>query len=73
MKHGKKYTESKKSIEAQKQYDVREGLDLVLTTAKAKFDETIEASIRLGVDPRHIFEPVSSIVHREVPPARRSA
>ena len=53
MKHGKKYLESKKSIEAQKQYDVHEGLELVLTTAKAKFDETIEASVRLGVDPRH--------------------
>ena len=62
MKHGKKYTESKKSIEAQKQYDVREGLDLVLTTAKAKFDETIEASIRLGVDPRHADQQVRGAV-----------
>ena len=62
MKHGKKYTESRNSIEAQKQYDVREGLDLVLTTAKAKFDETIEASIRLGVDPRHADQQVRSTV-----------
>ena len=62
MKHGKKYTESKKSIEAQKQYDVREGLDLVLTTAKAKFDETIEASVRLGVDPRHADQQVRGAV-----------
>ena len=62
MKHGKKYTESKKNIEAQKQYDVREGLDLVLTTAKAKFDETIEASVRLGVDPRHADQQVRGAV-----------
>ena len=62
MKHGKKYTESKKNIEAQKQYDVREGLDLVLTTAKAKFDETIEASVRLGVDPRHADQQVRGTV-----------
>ncbi|HAX40826.1 MAG TPA: 50S ribosomal protein L1, partial [Clostridiales bacterium] len=62
MKHGKKYTESKNNIEAQKQYDVREGLDLVLTTAKAKFDETIEASVRLGVDPRHADQQVRGAV-----------
>ena len=62
MKHGKKYTESKKSIEAQKLYDVREGLDLILTTAKAKFDETIEASVRLGVDPRHADQQVRGAV-----------
>ena len=62
MKHGKKYTESKNSIESQKQYDVREGLDLVLTTAKAKFDETIEASVRLGVDPRHADQQVRGAV-----------
>ena len=62
MIHGKKYTESKKNIEAQKQYDVREGLDLVLTTAKAKFDETIEASVRLGVDPRHADQQVRGAV-----------
>ena len=47
MKQGKKYLDSKKSIESQKLYDVHEGLELVLTTAKAKFDETIEASVRL--------------------------
>ncbi len=62
MKHGKKYLESKKSIEAQKQYDVHEGLELVLTTAKAKFDETIEASVRLGVDPRHADQQVRGAV-----------
>ena len=62
MKHGKKYTESKKSIEAGKQYDVHEGLDLVLSTAKAKFDETVEVSIRLGVDSRHADQQVRGAV-----------
>ena len=62
MKRGKKYLQSKQSIDTARQYDVREGLDLVLTTAKAKFDETIEASIRLGVDPRHADQQVRGAV-----------
>ena len=53
MKHGKKYQDSVKSFDKQKLYDPREGLEAVLATAKAKFDETIEVSARLGVDPRH--------------------
>ena len=53
MKHGKKYLDSKKSFDTLKLFDVREGLETVLSTAKAKFDETIELSVRLGVDPRH--------------------
>ena len=62
MKHGKKYLESSKGIEKQRYYDVHEGLELVLTTAKAKFDETIEASVRLGVDPRHADQMVRGVV-----------
>ena len=62
MKHGKKYQDSVKAIEAQKLYDPREGLDTVLTTAKAKFDETIELSVRLGVDPRHADQQVRGAV-----------
>ncbi len=62
MYHGKKYPDSKKTIEPQKQYDVREGLDAVLATAKAKFDETIEVSVRLGVDPRHADQQVRGAV-----------
>ncbi len=62
MKHGKKYTESKKTIETTKLYDPQEGLDLVLTTAKAKFDETVEVSIRLGVDSRHADQQVRGAV-----------
>ncbi len=62
MKHGKKYLESKAAIDKTRQYDVREGLELVLSTAKANFDETIEASIRLGVDPRHADQQVRGAV-----------
>ncbi|MDO5112303.1 MAG: 50S ribosomal protein L1 [Clostridia bacterium] len=62
MKHGKKYQDSVKAIEAQKLYDPREGLDTVLATAKAKFDETIELSVRLGVDPRHADQQVRGAV-----------
>ena len=46
MKHGKKYQDSVKLIDKQKLYDPREGIEAVLSTAKAKFDETVEASIR---------------------------
>ena len=58
MKHGKKYQDSVKSFDKQKLYDPREGLEAVLATAKAKFDETIEVSARLGVDPRHADQQV---------------
>ena len=44
MKHGKKYQDSVKSFEKQKLYDPREGLEVVLSTAKAKFDETVAVS-----------------------------
>ena len=62
MKHGKKYQDSVKLIDRTKLYDVREGLELVIATGKAKFDETIEASIRLGVDPRHADQQVRGAV-----------
>ena len=62
MKHGKKYNASKASIENTKLYDPREGLELALSCAKAKFDETIEVSIRLGVDPRHADQQVRGAV-----------
>ena len=62
MKHGKKYIASKQTIDSTRQYDIREGIELVLSTAKAKFDETIEASIRLGVDPRHADQQVRGAV-----------
>ena len=53
MKHGKKYVDSCKTIEADKLYESTEALDLVCKNAKAKFDETVEVHIRLGVDSRH--------------------
>ena len=62
MKHGKNYLDSKKSYDTLKQFDVHEGLETVLSTAKAKFDETIEISVRLGVDPRHADQQVRGAV-----------
>ncbi|MDD2428433.1 MAG: 50S ribosomal protein L1 [Eubacteriales bacterium] len=62
MKHGKKYTDSLKLIDANKQYDPAEAISLVKQTGKAKFDETIELSIRLGVDPRHADQQVRGTV-----------
>lgn len=62
MKHGKKYNDSQKLIESGRLYDLDEGLELVQQTAKAKFDETIELSVRLGVDPRHADQQVRGAV-----------
>ena len=53
MKRGKKYVEAAKLVDRTVQYDPAEAIDLVKKTAVAKFDETIEAHIRLGVDGRH--------------------
>ena len=62
MKHGKKYMESCKAVDSTKQYDSVEALDLVCKNAKAKFDETVEAHIRLGVDSRHADQQVRGAV-----------
>ena len=62
MKKGKKYIESSKLIDKSKQYDAAEAMDLVCQTAKAKFDETIELHVRLGVDPRHADQQVRGVV-----------
>ncbi|MDR2506265.1 MAG: 50S ribosomal protein L1 [Oscillospiraceae bacterium] len=62
MKHGKKYVDSQKLIDRSVQYDPAEALDIIKKTAKAKFDETIEISIRLGVDPRHADQQVRGAV-----------
>ncbi len=58
MKHGKKYIESAKLVESTKYYEANEALGLVCQTAKAKFDETVEIHIRLGVDSRHADQQV---------------
>ena len=62
MKHGKNYVDSAKLIDKNKQYDTKEALDLCLQTAKAKFDETIELHVRLGVDSRHADQQVRGAV-----------
>lgn len=62
MKKGKKYTESSKLVDKLKLYDPEEALELVQQTAKAKFDETIEVHIRLGVDSRHADQQVRGAV-----------
>ncbi len=62
MKHGKKYTESVKLIESGKFYDVNEAMDIAVKTGTAKFDETVEVHIRLGVDSRHADQQVRGAV-----------
>ncbi|MCL2036772.1 MAG: 50S ribosomal protein L1 [Oscillospiraceae bacterium] len=62
MKHGKKYRESEKLIDSAKLYDTGDALELVCKTAKAKFDESIEIHIRLGVDSRHADQQVRGAV-----------
>ncbi len=62
MKRGKKYTEAAKLIDRETQYDVAEAIELVKKTAVAKFDETIEAHVRLGVDGRHADQQVRGAV-----------
>ena len=59
---GKKYTDSAKLIDKSKTYDPAEALALVCQTSKAKFDETIELHIRLGVDSRHADQQVRGAV-----------
>ena len=62
MKHGKKYLESLKAYDRTKLYDPAEGINAVLATHKAKFDETVEVHVRLGVDPRHADQQVRGAV-----------
>ena len=62
MKTGKKYSDSIKLIDRSKLYDPEEAIALVKQTAKAKFDETVEISVRLGVDPRHADQQVRGTV-----------
>lgn len=62
MKHGKHYADSVKLIDRAKQYESDEALDLVCKSAKAKFDETVELHVRLGVDSRHAEQQVRGAV-----------
>ncbi len=62
MKHGKKYVASAELVDSTKQYDIAEAMDLTVKTKTAKFDETVEAHIRLGVDSRHADQQVRGAV-----------
>ena len=62
MKFGKKYADSIKAFDTTKQYDVAEAMDIVLNTAKAKFDETIEFHTKLGVDPKQADQQVRGVI-----------
>lgn len=62
MKKGKKYTEAAKLIDKTVQYEIEDAVGLVKKTAVAKFDETVEAHIRLGVDGRHADQQVRGAV-----------
>ena len=62
MFRGKKYQDSVKLVEKSKFYDINEAMDLITKTAKAKFDVTVEAHIRLGVDSRHADQQVRGAI-----------
>lgn len=62
MKHGKKYVDSVKLVDNTKYYDSNEALDLCVKTAKAKFDETVELHVKLGVDSRHADQQVRGAI-----------
>ena len=62
MKYGKKYADSLKAFDLSKQYEINEAMNVVLETAKAKFDETIEMHVRLGVDPRQADQQVRGVL-----------
>ncbi len=62
MKHGKKYVDNVKLIDKSKLYDVNEALEVCVKTATAKFDETVELHVKLGVDSRHADQQVRGAI-----------
>src|SRR3954470_849817 len=60
--HGKKYVNAAKNRDIESQYQARQALDIVKRSAFAKFDETVEVAVRLGVDPRHAEQVVRGTV-----------
>lgn len=62
MKHGKKYVDGAKLIDRSKLYDTNEALDLCVKTGTAKFDETVELHVKLGVDGRHADQQVRGAI-----------
>ena len=61
-KRGKNYKDSLKEFDKAQQYEVEEALDLVLKTSKAKFDETVEAHFKMGVDGRHADQQIRGAI-----------
>lgn len=62
MKHGKKYVDSAKLVDRNNLYEIAEAMDLAVKTGKAKFDETVEVHVKLGVDSRHADQQVRGAV-----------
>ena len=73
MKHGKHYVDAAKQVDFSKLYDMNEALELACKTASAKFDETVELHVRLGVDSRHADQQVRGAAFCPTAPARPSA
>jgi large subunit ribosomal protein L1 len=61
-KRGKKYTASKSNVDTQKRHEVAEAVETAIKSSFAKFDETIDVAVRLGVDPRHADQMVRGTV-----------
>ena len=61
-RRGKRYLEAKSDVEAEKRYPLKEAVELLVRTARAKFDETVDAAIRLGVNPKHADQMVRGSV-----------
>ena len=62
MKHGKKYVDSLKLVDRTNLYEVNEALELCVKTSTAKFDETVEVHVKLGVDGRHADQQVRGAI-----------
>ena len=62
MKHGKHYVDAAKLVDSTKLYEVNEALELACKTASAKFDETVELHVKLGVDSRHADQQVRGAI-----------
>ncbi len=73
MKHGKKYVDAAKLVDRTKLYDTNEAFDTVIKTATAKFDETVELHVKLGVDSRHADQQVrGAVVLPNVSPGKQA-
>jgi large subunit ribosomal protein L1 len=62
LKRGKNFLEAKKKVESGKRYTLKEAVEIIVTTARAKFDETVDTAVRLGVNPQHADQMVRGSV-----------